>query len=191
MSQALAHLEGSTPDDLAVVATQIREYLTNEDEQALGAVAQKLNEHPGIIRRFFPSLLEKEEQRLTVERLRSVAEAKAAMFDLFTEVRFEIARREGQALIQSVGMHLQGQLTAFATAEMDGMWITIGRSKARAMEEMIAQAAEIEKYRGNPLFYDDAIESLKKQKDMYFAMVEELFDGFVATLKSRIASPQQ
>jgi hypothetical protein len=189
MTQALASLDGATPEEFGAVARAIQSYIKTEDDNVLLTVAEKIDERPGLRARFFPTELEQEERRLTVDKLRSIAASREGMYKLYTDVRLDVARRQADALVQSVGVGLQGQLASVVLTEMDRITLIIGRSRSHFMAAIAEQEDEIGKYQDRPTLHQAALKALQNQQDKYFATLEELLEGFLSMLKSRITSP--
>jgi hypothetical protein len=116
-----------------------------------------------------------------------LAASKEQLFGVYTEVQLEIARKQGDALIASVGMHLQAKLTAFAAEKIDEITATISASRSKFLRTFVPQLEEAEQVRAYPDLYRAAKESLDQQQQVYFDTLKKLLDGFVESLETRVA----
>jgi hypothetical protein len=191
MDNKLSRLDGTPTEDLRQISSAMQQYLNTENEATLNTAIEKLNQRPGLVQRLFPTAYQKEQQRIDIQRMRSIANSKEEMFRLYTEVQLEIAKKQGDALIASVGMHLQTKLTAFATERIDEISQTIGESRQRFMQRIKPQLSDLESYRDVPELYDQARQSVNQEIRIYFETIQKLLTGFVEALESRVASSRK
>lgn len=189
MTENLARLQDTSVDELVQISAAMETYIQTESDGALSTTLDRLDRKPGIINRLFPGAYEKELQRVDIARLATSAAARDNIFVLYTEVQLEIARKQGDALIASVGMHLQAALTTFATEQMDSVTKTIIGSRLAFLRSYVPQLDEAEQYRTYPDLYEDLRESLVAQQKMYFATIEKLLKGFVEALDTKVKRP--
>lgn len=191
MSDKLSHLEGTSVDELKQISLEVQQYITTENETTLQAALDKMNQRPGLMARLFPTAYEKEQQRITLHKMRSMAEAKEEMFKLYTQVQLEIARKQGDALIASVGMQLHAKLTAFAAERIDEITQTIDESREKFMGRMRPQLAGVENYKDLPELYEPARQSVNQEISIYFQSIGKLLAGFVEALESKVESSRK
>jgi hypothetical protein len=191
MSDKLSHIEGTSVDELKQISVSMQQYIRTENEAALQTALDKINQKPGLLRRLFPTAYEKEQQRITVQRMRSMAKAKEDLFKLYTDVQLEIARKQGDALIASVGMDLQTKLTAFAAERIDEITDTINESRLRFLKRIRPQYEEIENYKDIPDLHMRALESVKQEVGIYFDSIGKLLTGFIDALDSKVQSSRK
>lgn len=183
---SLSRVQDASKSELSEFAGEIQKFVNEENEAAMADLLERMDRRPGLMSRLLPTPVEKEQNRVAVQRLRNLAGSKEAMLALYTELHMEIARQQGDALIASVGMHLQAQLASFATAKMDELQVTIEESRSRFLTRYAPQKAEIEQVREeHPELYERARENLMMQLDGYFQTLEALLKGFQAALTSR------
>jgi hypothetical protein len=185
MTESLARTE-ETVDELVQISEGMRRYLETEHADALQTTIERLNQRPGLVRRFFPTAYDAELQRLDVAKLRATADAKEALFTLYSEIRMEIARKQGDALIKATGTHLQAQLTDFALQKMNEITKSVGNSRRTIMASFKEQLADIEEHKDIPDLYRRAKASLVRQQEGYFASLDTLLDGFVQALDTKV-----
>src|SRR2546423_502007 len=106
-TNTLSRIENTTADDLQAISRLMDEYVATENDAVLQTALQKINERPSLFRRLFPTAYEKQQQVAMLEMMRSIAKSKEELFRIYTGVQIEIARKQGDALIASVGMALQ------------------------------------------------------------------------------------
>lgn len=185
MTAKLERLPDSV-EDLTRIAVQARTYLTEESETALRTCVDLISQRQGLVARFFPDAIEKEQRQIAIHRLRSLAASRERMLELYSQTMLEIARKTADALVASVAMELQAELASFALAKIEELTATVAASQQRYMASYRPQKATIEEYRDEPELYDRASASLKTQSDLYFKTADALLTGFVAALDSRV-----
>lgn len=187
MNDQLANTPKETPvEDLKQISTAMKEYINTEDESAMEKVVEKINKKPGLLARLFPNAYEKEEQRITLDRMRTIYKAKKEFFELYTAIQLEIARKQGDALIASAGMSLQTNLSKFAAAKIAEMKETIDASKENFFQRMDVQRQTVEQYKHFPELYDPAYQSMKQEIKIYFKSIEQLLEGFNEAMNSKV-----
>lgn len=179
---------GVSVDDLKTIAVSMQRYVESENDETVQQIAVVMQKNSGFWSRMFPTQLQKEQNRAVAERVRALYKSKEQFFKLYTDVQLEIARKQGDALIASVGMDLQAKLAAFATQKIDELTQTIDESRSRFLERMRPALAEVESYKDLPELYDPASQSVKHEINMYFESMKKLLNGFVNALESKVSS---
>jgi hypothetical protein len=191
MTDKLSHLGDTSVEELKQISVAVQQYVSTENEVALQTALDKINQKPQLIARLFPSALEKEKQRTILQRMRSMGRANEEMFKLYTEVQLEIARKQGDALVASVGMNLQTKLTTFAAERIDEITETVDGSRQRFMERMRPQFQNVESYKDIPELYQPALQSVKREVTTYFESISKLLEGFIEALESKVKSTRK
>jgi hypothetical protein len=173
--------------DLRVISTAMKEYINTENEAVMQTVVDRINRNPGLIRRLFPNAFEKEEQRITLDRMRTFYDKKKQFFELYAAMQLEMARMQGDALVASVGIDLQGKLAAFATQKIDELSQTIGESRQKFLVRIKPQLEDLDNYKNMPDLHDPARQSIQNEVKTYFAGIDELLNGFIKALKSKVS----
>jgi hypothetical protein len=188
MSSQLARTpSGTSTQDLTEISRAMKDYVESENESSMRALVHMMNNKPGFFARLFPTAYEQELEEITLDRMRTMYKAKKKFFELYTEIQLEIARKEGDALIATVGMDLQGKLTAFATSKIEEISQTIGESRQRFMQRMVPQLQDLDNYKAFPDLHGPAHQSVKNEIKTYFQGIDELLRGFIEALKSRVS----
>ncbi|MDA8277194.1 MAG: hypothetical protein M0Z45_03205 [Actinomycetota bacterium] len=143
-------------------------------------------ERGGILARLVPTKVERAKQDLAVRGLKEQAQRRAAMMEIYTETRLEIARKQADTLIASVGISLQNSLATFAAEQILQLNATITEMRNRFMESYGPAADQIEVYQARPELYTKAKDQLIRQLDMQFRTMDRLLDGFVKSLSGRV-----
>ena len=184
----LARTQGDvTLQELNDISLMMRQSMASENQAVRQAVMERINKDPGLFGRLFPNAFEKEDRRITLERMRSTYEQEKRFLEIYTAVQLQIARKEGDALIASVGMELQGKLAAFATRKIDELSETIGDSRQRFLARIKPQLEDLERYTDFPDLHDAARLSIRSEIKTYFAGIDELLGGFINALKSKVS----
>ena len=87
MSNDLAPIKDASDNELREMSTAMRQYLTAENETALKTALNKIGQNPSLMARFFPTALQKEEQRIVLQRMRATAKAQEEMYRLYTDMQ--------------------------------------------------------------------------------------------------------
>ena len=188
MSNQLSHVPDASVDDLRQVSTAMKDYVETENESSMQAVVYMIKHKPGFFARLFPTAYEEELERITLDRMRTMYNAKKQFFELYTRIQLEIARKQGDALIASVGMDLQGKLTQFATKKIEEMSETIGTSRQKFIERITPQLQDLDRYKAIPEVYGPARQSVQNEIKTYFQGIDELLNGFIEALKSKVSN---
>lgn len=183
-----AKSSGVSVDDLKTIAVSMQRYVESENDETVQQIAVVMQKNAGFWSRMFPTQIQKEQNHAVAERVRALYKSKEQFFKLYTDVQLEIARKQGDALIASVGMDLQAKLAAFATQKIDELTQTIDESRSRFLERMRPALAEVETYKDLPELYDPASQSVKHEINMYFESMKKLLNGFVNALESKVSS---
>lgn len=177
-------LKTNDSSELELIAEKARESFIIENDSLYQLLADEANKSPSLMARLFPSELEREKQALTVQRVRSLVGKKEQLMDVYFKVKLEIARQEGEALIQTTGVHLRTELAKFVTAKIDEMDTAILTSRQIMMAKMQPHIDAIEKYQNYPMLYEPAKKSIENQIVSYMDTIDELLNGFRDSLKA-------
>jgi len=164
-NQSLSQLHGTSEEDLQVVANKMKEYVKSENEAVLEEVASKLNERPGLIGVFFPSKVQKEYDKLTIQKMKNLFNTRENMLQAYTNTQIELAKKAGDRLIASKVQQYEGQLsmqameiratlTEFAQIKINDMSATFEKSRIPFGERRERQIKDAERYK------DDAYSSV-------------------------------
>ena len=188
MSDKLAaNSTGVSVDDLKNIAVSMQRYVETENDETVQQIAVVMQKNSGFWSRLFPTQLQKEQNRAVAERVRALYKSKEQFFKLYTDVQLEIARKQGDALIASVGMDLQAKLAAFAAQKIDELTQTIDDSRSRFLQRMRPALKEVESYQDLPDLHQPALQSVKQEINIYFKSIDKLLNGFVNALESKVS----
>ncbi len=189
MSAKLAlNSNGVSVDDLKTIAVSMQRYVEAENDETVQQIAVVMQKNSGFWSRLFPTQLQKEQNRAVAERLRSLYKSKEQFFKLYTEVQLEIARKQGDALIASVGMDLQAKLAAFAAQKIDELSQTIDVSRSTFLQRMRPALKEVDDYKDLPELHEPALQSVRQEIDIYFQSIGKLLNGFVRALEAKASA---
>ncbi len=176
--------------ELGEISTGMQEYIRAANAESRQAALDALNRR-GLWQRMFPSPMEKEQVRIGVQSMRQLGESKREVLEVYARTQIEIARRRADALIAAQGMHLQTQLTTFASDRIEELNATINQSIGRFMESMAPQFDMIERFQGRAELYQPAYAALNHQISVYFQSNAALLDGFVQSLNTKVGEAQR
>lgn len=186
MDAQVARAGDGSVQELKDISLMMKDYIDGESDAVMQTAVARINRNPGLISRIFPNAFEKEEQRITLDRMRTMYQKKKDFFDLYAAIQLDIARKQGDALIASVGMELQGKLAAFATQKIDDLSATIGESRRKFLARIKPQLDDLANYQSVPELAGPARQSIQNEIKTYFAGIDELLNGFISALKSRV-----
>jgi len=172
--------------DLTQVSEAMKTYISNENDAVLQMAVERMNQNPGMWRRLFPDAFDREQAKITLDRVRSAYAAKKQFLDLYVAVQLEITRRRGEALIAAIGMDLQAKLAAFAKAKSDELTQTIIQGKDDFYARIAAHIRSLEQYKDVADLHDAARQSASRQITQYVEWVEGLCEGFTNALKAKV-----
>lgn len=184
-AQVPAQIPDASLAELTEVSNGMQDFIRATDASAQRAALDAMVRR-GVVGRVFPGKLEREKQRIDVGNMKQMAQAKADLLDLYTTTQIEIARRRADALISTQALHLQAQLTAFATEKLHDMATTVNGSRSKFMAAMAEQFADLERYRHIPALHGQAEQSVLHQTDIFFNSIKILLDGFTAALQNKM-----
>lgn len=180
--------ELGTANDLKTIADKLQTYIGVKDDAILKEVTDALNKQPGFLDRLFPSELDKERNRMTVESMRVLFENKMRFFKFYCDIRLEAANRLADALIKSVGMDLQTKLAKFAQERIAELRHAIALNRKEFLEDIKPQLISLEQeYKDFPELYEPAHASIVKEIQTFFESVSALLEGFIENLTSRVS----
>lgn len=188
MTDKFLYLGDTSVEYLKQIANAMQQYVSTENEAALQTALDKINQKPDLMARLFPTVLEKEKRLAILQRMRSMGRANEELFDLYTKVQLEIARIQGDALVASVGVNLQKNLTAFVTEKIGEITKTFIESKQSFMEDMRSQIENIESYKDIPRLYQPSLQSLDRDIKIYYESIFKLQQGFIDALERKVES---
>jgi hypothetical protein len=188
--QPIANMPNTSLDELEQVSSSMQEYIRAANSESREAALEAMNRR-GVMQRLFPTQYEKERQRIGVQTLRQVSEAKRELLDVFTRTQIEIARKQADVLIATQGVNLQTQLARFASEKIQDLNSTINAARERFLNEIAPQFDMVERFQNRPEIYKPAYDSLLHQIDVYFSHNAALLDGFNQSLRNRVNAVQQ
>src|ERR1017187_6299182 len=104
MDAQVARAGDGNVQELKEISLAMKEYVNGENDAVMQTAVERINKNPGLIARLFPNAFEKEEQRITLDRMRTLYSKKKEFFELYTAIQLDLARQQGNALIASMGM---------------------------------------------------------------------------------------
>ncbi|GAA0902389.1 hypothetical protein [Virgisporangium aurantiacum] len=188
--QPISQMPDASIEDLNDVAAGMRQYISNAAAESRQAALEAANRR-GLFQRMFPTQFERERQRIGVQNLRQLAEAKRELLEVFARAQIEIARKRADALIAAQGMHLQAELTRFANEKITVLNTSINQGRERFLNDIEPQFQLIERFQGRPELYEPAYRSVNHQIKVYFESTDMLLDGFIQSLSTRVGQIRQ
>jgi hypothetical protein len=196
--QHLSSLNGATEEDLQVVSDKMKEYVSTESEAVLEVITNKLNERPGLIGALFPSKVKKEHDKLTIQKMKNLFEARENMLSVYTNTQIELARKAGDKMIESKIMQYDGELieqamlmqtslTSTAQVNINEMSKVFQKSRESFSDRRIEQLTKFHKTKDiDPTGYTAQIKSLDTEQVIFMETIDDLLNGFKDSLKNKL-----
>ncbi len=174
--------------ELIEISQGMKNFISNEDDAVLEMTVERMNRNPTLLGRLFPDAFDREQKRVTLDRVRSAYAAKKGFLDAYVNIQMDLARRRGDALIAAVGMDLRAKLAVFATEKIDGLTQTLIASKDAYLARSATHMRSLEQYTDIPELHDGAKKSALREFKAYCEWVEGLSEGFSDALKAKVAT---
>lgn len=178
----------SSTKDLIEVSEGMKNYISNENDAVLEMAVERMNRNPTLWRRMFPDAFDREQKKITLDRVRSAWAAKKGFLDGYVAVQMNIASMRGDALIAAVGMDLRAKLAVFAKEKIDGLTQTLIASKDDYYQRIATHMRGLQQYADIPELHDSARQSALREIKSYLEWVEGLREGFTDALKAKVAT---
>lgn len=175
-----------TVTDLERIGNTIVTALRDDDGNSRRDLEEAFDRTRGPMARLWPNKVERERQHIAARTMREQAARQAALMEVYAETRLEIARKQADALVASVGTSLQAELAAFAAGRIKAISETINETRNHFMDTYGPQADKVEQYKDRPELYTVAKEQLTGQLMMQFDTLNRLLEGFIIHLQSRV-----
>lgn len=189
-SVALSKMPDTDLMELEQISAGMQDYIRAANAESQKSALEALSRR-SVWQRLLPSPVDKEQMRVGVQSIRQLGESKRELLEVYSRAQIEIARKRADALIAAQGMHLQGQLTLFASGRIEELNNTINKSRERFMESMAPQFTMIERFQERPELYEPAYEAVNQQISVYFQSTAALLQGFVQSLTTRVGQVQR
>lgn len=182
----ISKLDNSAVIELTDIASKVEDFVNTENDASMELVQQRLNQNPTILQRLFPGKFRKMQEQLVMNKMKKRDDAQEVLFDLYTGIKLELARQQGDTLIAATGMHLRDQLTKFALDKISSMGVTMESHKNEFVIRMKRQLQNVGEYKDFPELSEPYHQSLKDEITTYFSFNKNLLDGFEQTLHKKV-----
>lgn len=186
---SLSDIKDTSEKELQGLAQMIGSFVNGQnanDEDMMAEVVGKINQSKSLLSFFFPTALDKEKQRMTLEILRKMHHSRMQLLDIYVNLKIELVKKSADSLLKAVSMDMQAKLTQFATQKINTISESIEQSKSGFMQRMAKQKSEIEMYKHDQDLYELADASRKREMSIYFKSIDELLEGFLIALKKEV-----
>jgi hypothetical protein len=188
---------GAKEEELTFVADKIQDYVRNENDDTLQVIADKMKARPGLIGLFFPGKIQREYDKLSIERMREVFKSRAEALTLYTKTLIELAKKQGDMMIAmkvhqyegelaAQAMQIRTSLTSFAQAQINIMSDSFEKSRISFGERRARQLRDAEKYREDEFYYTRFMRSINAEADTFFDTIKNLLAGFTNALNTKL-----
>jgi hypothetical protein len=186
-TESLSKLEGTSIADLAAMSDSMQSYIRSSTVEARKAAVENMGAQGPLMRRLFPNQLQRENNRIAIEGVRQVAQAKAELLGLYMTTQIEIAKKKADALVAAQGMQIQTTLVSFADEQMRLLSKTLNSSRSEFLAQIAPKLDEVENYKKYPVLYDRAAAAVEHHIESYFENCRILLDGFTASLSNKVS----
>jgi uncharacterized membrane protein YgaE (UPF0421/DUF939 family) len=178
--------DGASVQDLSDILTSMQKYVDTENDATMQLAIERINKKPSLLSYLFPNKYEREQEKMTVEKMKMIYQNKERFFRLYADVQYEVARKKADALIAAQSMDIQDKLTTFAQQKIQNMTVTIDDGRTAFLQRMKKHFQELEEYKSIPELHEPAYQFAKDEVKIYFDSMKRLLDGFVNALESKV-----
>ncbi len=195
----LSKLQDVNSDDIQEISLQMKEYVKNESDTVLQVIADKVNNRPGLLGILFPNSVQREQSKLTVQKMQNLFKSQDALLKAYTDSQIELAKKQADAFITSEVMKYEGELkrramiiqedlTGQAQSGINEMTSVFAVSRETYMEKRNKQLQTAEKYKNDEYGYKAFIKSLNNELDVFMSTIDKLLGGFINALEKKANS---
>ena len=190
---------GITKGEIQDVSLNMKNYIKTQNETHLTEIANKVNNRPGLLGVLFPTAIQKEHGKLTVQRMRELFKSQSELLNVYTNAQLELAKKQADFIIQHevlkykgelvhMGIKIQKELTTKASEGIDYMTTEFEKSKASEGEKLLRQYEEAKRYEHIPHLHKNVIQSLENETEVFFKAIDILLNGFIDALTTKIGN---
>ncbi|MDD5065248.1 MAG: hypothetical protein PHQ35_10890 [Phycisphaerae bacterium] len=189
MANEVVEVSASQNDEenLRSIATNIKNYVSDNDAETMNLVISKLKDKPSIVARLFPSAYEQEMQSLNITKIRQLFSNEESLVKAHAAIHLELVRIQGNAMLAGAGINAQQQLTVYVKEKIDQIEVSISESQHNILSRL-----RNDKERAKIDFADDdeilqaSLKSTSKRIMIHMEMNEELIAGAKRALTEKI-----
>ena len=189
MANEVVEVSASQNDEenLRSIATNIKNYVSDNDAETMNLVISKLKDKPSIVARLFPSAYEQEMQNLNITKMRQLFSNEENLVKAHAAIHLELVRIQGNAMLAGAGINAQQQLTVYVKEKIDQIEVSISESQHNILSRLMK-----DKERAKIDFADDdevlqaSLKSTSKRVLIHMEMNEELIQGAKRALTEKI-----
>ena len=185
-------------DELQEISQNTREYMKTSNNQVLQMITEKVNGRQGLLGILFPSKIQKEHEKQTIEQMRSLFKGRKEMIEAVLNLQLTMAKHftemmiasklqqwEGQLSLQA--MQIRTDLTAFSQIKFNEMKTVFDKSRIEFGDRQAYLESECERHKNLDYLYKRYKHNLEFETDVFFDMIEELLTGFKDALKNKLS----
>jgi hypothetical protein len=184
--------------ELQEISDNTREYLKTSNNEVLEMITEKVNARPGLMGVLFPSKIQKEHEKLTIEQMKSLFKGRQDMLGAVLNLQLTLAQKMSEMIItrkvQEWGrdlsiqqMQIITELTMFSQLKLKDMKAVFDESRITFGERMAQLDADCEKYKAIEYLYNNYKKNLIHETDIFFSLIQKLYTGFNDALENKIS----
>jgi|GEM_PF-5101842 len=188
-NQSLSRFHASDEISLRSLANNIEEYISTENEVILTEITKKLDERPGLIGVLFPSKIQREHDKLTIQRMKQLFRIQEQGLDIYTNVQFALLKNAGNKLIASQtqqfdgelteeALRIQTRLTSVINDALANMIPKIEETKKQIKESAKRQYEDLEQYKHIDFLYNEVKSNLQQETKMFLDICKKNIQNF-------------
>lgn len=197
---SVSKVQNVTKDEMKDVSFKMKEYIKTQNEVHLQDIANKVNDRPGLLGVLFPSAIQKEHNKLTVQRMQDLFKSQSELLKVYTNAQIELAKKQADYVIQlevaKYGEHLtaekleiQKRLTARANEGIDVMTTEFENSRDSYDDKRERQMQKTLRFKDtDPEYYEMKLNSLRNEAKVFFKAIDTLLEGFIDALQQKISN---
>jgi hypothetical protein len=188
-NQNLSVLDENSTLDLKSVTPKMKEFIINSNEVILSEIQDKLRQRPGLVGVLFPGKLQREYDKLSVQKMKDSYAIQKLMMDAYTNSLIEQAKKESdmaialrveqyENVLKAVKINNRKQLTAIAQTCINEMSATFEQSRIAFGERRERQIKDVERYKKDEFYYKKLKQNLNKEAEIFLDTIGDLLQGF-------------
>ncbi len=196
----VSQVQDATQEEMQDVSLKMKEYIQTQNENHLQEIASKLNSRPGLLGALFPNALQREHNKLTVQRMKEIFKSQSELLKVYTNAQVELAKKQADYVIQrevakygeeltAEKLEIQKRLTARANAGIDVMTTEFEKSRDSYDDKRARQMQKTLQFKDiDPEYYEMKMDSLRNEAKVFFKSIDTLLEGFTEALQQKISN---
>jgi len=198
MDHEIAIQSELSAEELKEISANTREYLKTSNNDVLEMITEKVNSRPGLLRTFFPSKIQKEHEKLTIEQMKTLFNGRQEMLGVVLNLQVTLAQKMSEmainhyiqhwgSILTKQEMQIITELTVFSKIKLKEMKDAFDDSRVEFGKSLARLEADCEKYKSSENYYNRYKKNIAHEVETFFSLIEKLYTGFNDALENKIS----